>query len=80
MPRAFSAATAASKSSTAKRMPLLGWNGITAPPLLHRDADRLTEREWQMVVLDEAQFVKEALRPSNTAPRRPPRILLVVRR
>ncbi len=31
---------------------------LTSYALLHRDADRLTEREWQMVVLDEAQFVK----------------------
>ena len=31
---------------------------LTSYALLHRDADRLTEREWQMVVLDETQFVK----------------------
>ena len=31
---------------------------LTSYALLHRDADRLTEREWEMVVLDEAQFVK----------------------
>ncbi|MGC1761208.1 MAG: DEAD/DEAH box helicase, partial [Candidatus Cybelea sp.] len=31
---------------------------LTSYALLHRDADRLTEREWQIVVLDETQFVK----------------------
>ncbi len=31
---------------------------LTSYALLHRDADRLTAREWPMVVLDEAQFVK----------------------
>ncbi|MGB9651909.1 MAG: DEAD/DEAH box helicase, partial [Candidatus Cybelea sp.] len=31
---------------------------LTSYALLHRDADRLTEREWEMVVLDETQFVK----------------------
>ncbi len=31
---------------------------LTSYALLHRDADRLTERKWQMVVLDETQFVK----------------------
>lgn len=31
---------------------------LTSYALLHRDIDRLTEREWQMVVLDETQFVK----------------------
>ncbi|HEX3458064.1 MAG TPA: SNF2-related protein, partial [Candidatus Baltobacteraceae bacterium] len=33
---------------------------LTSYALLHRDADRLTEREWQMVVLDETQFVKNS--------------------
>jgi superfamily II DNA or RNA helicase len=31
---------------------------LTSYALLHRDAERLTAREWDMVVLDEAQFVK----------------------
>jgi superfamily II DNA or RNA helicase len=31
---------------------------LTSYALLHRDADKLTAREWEMVVLDEAQFVK----------------------
>ena len=31
---------------------------LTSYALLHRDTDRLTEREWQIVVLDEAQAMK----------------------